>query len=343
MSDPILHAEHLTKIFGSGHTAVRAVDDVSLDVARGELVAIMGPSGSGKTTLVSMLGALLRPSSGTIAIDGVDITTLDEAGLSRLRAQKIGFIFQTFNLLEVLSVEDNVLFPAHLAPGGMRAARPRCSALLERLNLTHRRAALPRTLSGGEKQRVAIARAFAAEPEVVLCDEITSALDVSVQAAVLNLLDALRAQAGVTYVFVSHDLAVVRALADRVAVLYQGRLCEIGPASEVYTLPSHPYTEVLLGAVLEPDPDVSPVLAAEDVVERSPPAKGCPFQRRCPRKLGNICDTQTPPWQSTGDAHAIRCHIPLDELKSMQQGNAAETSRVSSFLKTVSDVQRSEA
>ena len=161
---------------------------------------------------------------------------------------------------------------------------------------------------------MAIARAFAAEPELVLCDEVTSALDVSVQAAVLDLLDELRSQRGTAYLFVSHDLAVVRALAHRVAVLYQGRLCEVGPAAAVYASPSHPYTEVLLGAVLEPDPDHRPTLLADDVIESSPPPQGCAFQRRCPRHLGNVCDAVTPPWQQAGRGHQIRCHIPITAL-----------------------------
>ena len=161
---------------------------------------------------------------------------------------------------------------------------------------------------------MAIARAFAAEPDIVLCDEVTSALDVSVQAAALDLLNRLKAERGTTYVFVSHDLAVVRALSDRVAVLYQGRLCEIGPVAEVYAVPSHPYTSVLLGAVLEPDPDVRPTLMADDIMELAPPAKGCPFQRRCPRKIGAICTEESPPWQVGETGHAIRCHIPRAEL-----------------------------
>lgn len=177
MSDLILHAEHLAKTFGRERTAVRAVDDVSLDVSRGELVVIMGPSGSGKTTLVSMLGALLSPSSGRITIEDVEITALDENRLADVRARQIGFIFQSFNLLEALSVEENVLFPAHLVPGGIRAARPRAGELMERLNLTHRRTALPRTLSGGEKQRVAIARALINRPHLIFADEPTGNLD----------------------------------------------------------------------------------------------------------------------------------------------------------------------
>jgi peptide/nickel transport system ATP-binding protein len=198
--------------------------------------------------------------------------------------------------------------------------RERIEALLERVRLrADYLERLPSQLSGGEKQRVAIARAFAAEPDLVLCDEVTSALDVSVQAAVLDLLTELQTDRATTYVFVSHDLAVVRAVADRVAVLYQGRLCEIGPAEKVYSLPSHPYTEVLLGAVLEPDPDIRPSLAAEDVVELSPPPIGCPFQWRCPRHIGEVCDREVPSWQPTEQGHAIACHIPLDELHAMQR------------------------
>ena len=148
----------------------------------------------------------------------------------------------------------------------------------------------------------------------MLCDEVTSALDVSVQAAVLDLLDELKKQQGTTYIFVSHDLAVVKAISDRVAVLYQGRLCEIGPVNAVYEAPFHPYTDVLLGAVLEPDPDIAPILSADDVVELSPPAQGCCFQRRCPRKLGEICDKETPPVRELANGHIICCHVSASDL-----------------------------
>jgi peptide/nickel transport system ATP-binding protein len=176
----------------------------------------------------------------------------------------------------------------------------------------------PRQLSGGEKQRIAVARAFAAKPDIILCDEVTSALDVSVQAAVLDLLKSLKDDFGTTYIFVSHDLAVVKAISDRVAVLYQGRLCEIGPKQNVYNFPSHPYTEVLLGAVLEPDPDIKPKLIAEDIVEEKPPENGCSFQGRCPRILGDKCRLEVPPWQVGENGNAIRCHIGIEELKNLQ-------------------------
>ena len=162
------------------------------------------------------------------------------------------------------------------------------------------------------------ARAFAAKPDIILCDEVTSALDVSVQAAVLDLLQKLKKELGTTYVFVSHDLAVVKAISDRVAVLYQGRLCEIGPSKDVYQFPSHPYTEVLIGAVLEPDPDIKPKLVAEDIVEEKPPEIGCSFQGRCPRIIGDKCKNETPPWQFGDNGNAIRCHIDIEELKIQQ-------------------------
>lgn len=223
MTDSILHAEHLVKTFGSGHAAVRAVEDVSLEVTRGELVVIMGPSGSGKTTLVSMLGALLRPDSGRITIEDVEITVLTEARLSVLRAQQIGFIFQSFNLLEALSVEENVLFPAHLMPDGRRAARPRADELLARLNLTHRRKALPKTLSGGEKQRVAIARALINQPTLIFADEPTGNLDSqSGQEVTMILYDVARDQ-GCAVVLVTHDPRI-EDVADRILWLEDGAL-----------------------------------------------------------------------------------------------------------------------
>ena len=221
--DVVLRADHLLKTFGSGRAAVRAVNDVSLSVARGELVLIMGPSGSGKTTLVSMLGALLSPDAGTITIDGTDITTLEEADLAALRAHKIGFIFQSFNLLEALSVRENVLFPAHLAPGGVRAARPHAEALLERLNLWHRRDARPKTLSGGEKQRVAIARALINHPQLIFADEPTGNLDSqSGQEVMMILYDVARDQ-DCSVVLVTHDQRVAD-VADRILWLEDGAL-----------------------------------------------------------------------------------------------------------------------
>ncbi|MGY9010764.1 MAG: ABC transporter ATP-binding protein, partial [Rhodobacterales bacterium] len=282
---------------------VPTVDDISVLITKGETLGLVGESGSGKSTILKSIAGLLPPLSGRVTVAGDQPLpfAVENRGPDHLR--RIQLIFQN---------PDDSLNPRHTVAQILEqplrlyfglsgeALRARSSEILERVRLgAHYMDRLPSQLSGGEKQRVAIARAFAAEPDLVLCDEVTSALDVSVQAAVLDLLNELKQSQGTTYIFVSHDLAVVRALSDRVAVLYQGRLCEIGPTSDVYTLPSHPYTEVLLGAVLEPDPDTAPTLTADDVVELSPPEKGCPFQRRCPRSLGTLCASDVPPWQTS--------------------------------------------
>ena len=177
MVNKILIAENLTREYGSGRALVRAVDNVSMTVLRGQLVLIMGPSGSGKTTLLSMLGGLLRPTEGKIMISDTEITKLDESVLPSIRARKVGFIFQGFNLLDALTVEENILFPTQLVAGGINAKRARANELIERLDLSSRRKSLPRTLSGGEKQRVAIARALINSPPLILADEPTGNLD----------------------------------------------------------------------------------------------------------------------------------------------------------------------
>jgi len=311
------------QILGRQPNVAPTVDNVDLTIRRGEIFGLVGESGSGKSTILRAIAGLWPIRNGTITYDGTDSLNAPIDGRAKDLLRRVQLIFQNpdASLNPRHTVAEILALPLRLYFGlGSDELRERSVALLEQVRLrVDYLERLPSQLSGGEKQRVALARAFAAEPQLVLCDEVTSALDVSVQAAVLNLLTQLQADHGTTYVLVSHDLAVVRALADRVAVLYQGRICEIGPSKAVYRFPSHPYTEVLLGAVLEPDPDVKPALAAEDAVDLFPPARGCPFQRRCPRRIGNICDTETPPWQPTESDHAIRCHVPLAELHGAQE------------------------
>jgi putative ABC transport system ATP-binding protein len=223
VDDIVLSAEHLVRTFGRGHTEVRAVADVSVEVRRGELVLVMGPSGSGKTTLLSMLGGLLRPTSGRIVIDGTDIIGLSEAQLARVRARSVGFVFQTFNLLEALTVEENILFPARLLPGGMTEASDRASGLIERLSLGPRRRSLPRTLSGGEQQRVAIARALINAPPLILADEPTGNLDSAKGQEVMMILHDIARDEGRSIVLVTHDPRVEE-LADRILWLEDGAL-----------------------------------------------------------------------------------------------------------------------
>lgn len=316
----------LDQILGRQASDTPTVDDISIVIRKGETLGLVGESGSGKSTILKAIAGLIPTCNGSITFNGDELlkASVDQRGKDQLRSIQLIFQNPDDSLNPRQTVAEILAQPLRLYFGlSGQELHDRSVEILERVRLGgHYLERLPSQLSGGEKQRVAVARAFIAEPELVLCDEVTSALDVSVQAAVLELLNRLQRELGTTYVFVSHDLAVVRALADRVALLYQGRLCEIGPAAQVYGLPSHPYTEVLLGAVLEPDPDTAPVLSADDVVELSPIARGCPFQRRCPRRVGDVCDTETPPWQQAIGKHAIRCHIPLDELQQMQTGLA---------------------
>lgn len=307
----------LDRFMGSA-ADVPTVDGISLAVSCGETLGLVGESGSGKSTILKAVAGLLPPAGGQISVgDGTPLPVMVEQRRPQ-QLRRIQMIFQNpdESLNPRHSVAEILAQPLRLYDGlSGQALYERSIEILETVRLgAHYLDRLPGQLSGGEKQRVAIARAFAADPEIVLCDEITSALDVSVQAAMLELLNEFKKMKDTTYIFVSHDLAVVRALSDRVAVLYQGRLCEIGPTEKVYGNQSHPYTSVLLNAVLEPNPEVAPKLMAEDVVELSPPAQGCPFQRRCKRKQGVICESETPPWRVTGEGHAICCHIPLEEL-----------------------------
>jgi peptide/nickel transport system ATP-binding protein len=313
------------QLLGRKPGATPTVDDISFQIRTGETIALVGESGSGKSTILKAVAGLVPPISGRISHTAGDplAPRVEQRRPEQLRAIQLIFQNPDESLNPRHTIAESLAQPLELYFGLMGSElRRRSIELLESVRLgAHYLDRLPSQLSGGEKQRVAIARAFAAEPDLVLCDEVTSALDVSVQAAVLDLLDVLRRERGTAYLFVSHDLAVVRALADRVAVLYQGRLCEIGPTSQVYAAPCHPYTEALLGAVLEPVPHTRPVLLAEDIVEMSPPARGCPFQRRCHRRIGEICSTQAPPERRGQDGHIVKCHIPLDELERLQEGN----------------------
>lgn len=223
MITPLLKADTISKFYGSGHTQVRAVDNVTMELAQGELILIMGPSGSGKTTLLSMLGGLLRPSAGTITIAGSDITAMGESALPDIRARKIGFVFQAFNLLDALSVEENILFPAQLVPDKISDARLRAASLIERLGLEARRHALPQTLSGGEKQRVAIARALINDPPLILADEPTGNLDSKSGQEVMMVLHDIARDEGRSIIMVTHDPRVEE-VADRVLWLEDGAL-----------------------------------------------------------------------------------------------------------------------
>ena len=312
----------LDQIFNKITDSNPTVKDINIQIKKGETIALVGESGSGKSTILKSIAGLLKAKEGQIKFDKDQILSEDLKQRSSDNLRAIQLIFQNpdESLNPNQTVEQILSQPLRLyfdLKG--EELKKNIIELLKKVRLgDFYMSRYPRQLSGGEKQRIAVARAFAAKPDIILCDEVTSALDVSVQAAVLDLLKSLKDDFGTTYIFVSHDLAVVKAISDRVAVLYQGRLCEIGPKQNVYNFPSHPYTEVLLGAVLEPDPDIKPKLIAEDIVEEKPPENGCSFQGRCPRILGDKCRLEVPPWQVGENGNAIRCHIGIEELKNLQ-------------------------
>jgi peptide/nickel transport system ATP-binding protein len=297
---------------------VPVVRHVSFDIRPGETFALVGESGSGKSTIAGAVAGMLRPLAGEITFDGRNIARAVDGRDPKLR-REIQLVFQNpdASLNPRQRVASIVGRPLELFFGLRgKALRQKVTTLLEdvRLDPTFARR-YPHELSGGERQRVAIARALAAEPRLMLCDEVLSALDVSVQATILELLRTLQADRGIAYLFISHDLAVVRSLSHRVGVLYRGELCEVGLVEEVYAPPFHPYTEELLRAVPEVDPAARRRQATRVDSELAPVLTdaACPFADRCPVKVGEICEREPPPWRFTSETHAIRCHIPLDE------------------------------
>src|SRR6266508_98740 len=254
--ETILDVRGLTKVFGAGRAAVRAVDAIDLSVRRGELVLVMGPSGSGKTTLLTLIGGLLRPTSGTVRVNGLEITRLKEAKLTKFRRHYLGFIFQSFNLLESLNARENVEVALNFAGIGGRKARKRATALLTDLGMSDRLRAKPRTLSGGERQRVSIARALANDPQLILADEPTANLDSRHGHEVVELLHDIARQQQRTIIIVSHDHRI-RDVADRVLWLQDGRFegFDEGDTQQSALLDT---ARVLYGAA----PDASPARAA---------------------------------------------------------------------------------
>ncbi len=299
------------------------VRDASFSLAAAETVALVGESGSGKTTLARAIAGLLNPTQGQILFENQDITVPIERRSRELHRQ-IQFVFQnpdaSLNPRRRISHILGRPLQFFFGLSGPNRTR-RIEQLLQDVHLDPgymRR--FPTQLSGGERQRVAIAQALAAEPKLILCDEIVSALDVSVQANILDLLRELQAKRGIAYLFIAHDLAVVRWLAHRVVVLYRGQLMEIGMSAEVFTPPFHPYTETLLQSVPEPDPDRALPAgdgSASDQMDIENKV-GCPFAPRCPHRLGPICDREIPPWQTVSATHAIRCHVPVADLAKRQ-------------------------
>jgi peptide/nickel transport system ATP-binding protein len=325
---PVVLLEHASKTFHQEGHEIQALTNVSLAIEPGETLGLVGESGSGKTTLARVLLGLTEPDPGsTVELEGRALAPrIGKRGAEQVRALQIVFQNPDAALNRRFSVQ-RILNRALTKLVGLRGEdrSTRLRKLSRDVRFDERLlGARPSQLSGGLKQRVAIARAFAGDPRVVVCDEPTSALDVSVQAAILNLLADLQANEGVTYLFISHDLGVVRFLSDRIAVLYLGRLMELGDAERVFSGPHHPYTEALLSAVPTLEGAERPRIKLEgEIPSASDPPSGCVFHTRCPRRLGEICETEEPPLAEVESRHVMRCHIPIEELRRLQLSEPA--------------------
>jgi peptide/nickel transport system ATP-binding protein len=324
-SAPLISLRGVAKTFTVHNDKVRALDGVDLDLHLGETLGLVGESGSGKTTLARVLLGLTSPDQGsTVELEGKQLAPLAaERGREQLRAMQIVFQNPDSALNRRHSVRHLINRSLSKLAGLTGAAREQSlQEIVRSVRMEPRHLGLrPAQLSGGLKQRVAIARAFAGKPRVLVCDEPTSALDVSVQAAILNLLADLQAKERVTYLFISHDLGVVRYLSDRIAVLYLGRVMEYADAETVFTGPHHPYTEALLSAVPSLDgTSQERIILSGEIPSPANPPSGCVFHTRCPRRLSSgICESTEPPLAEVEPGHSMRCHIPASELRALQQ------------------------
>ena len=325
--DELLVVEDLTKyfpitrgiIFQKETASVKAVDGISFALGRGETLGIVGESGCGKSTLVRCILKLLEPTAGRIVFEGRDITKLSRREMRPFRRDMM-MVFQ--DPYASLNARKRVGFivaePLELHGIGTAAERKRrVQELLEivGLNPEHYNR-FPHEFSGGQRQRIGVARALAINPKLIFCDEPVSALDVSVQAQILNLLKDLQREFGLSYVFIAHDLNVVRHISDRVMVMYLGKAAEVAPREELYANPKHPYTGALLSAVPIPNPTLgrlrTPILLEGDVPNPINPPSACNFHPRCPKFHAGHCDVEPPPLETVGPEHLVACHYPLE-------------------------------
>jgi peptide/nickel transport system ATP-binding protein len=317
----LLHAEHLVVEFPVGRSGlkVNAVSDVSLDILEGETLGLVGESGCGKSTTARAMIQLPRPTSGSVVFEGQDLTKLKGEALRKMRP-RMQMIFQDpiSSLNPRRKIGDLVAEGLEIWNIGDKSLRQKkADEVLDAVGMDpeQARGRRPHEFSGGQCQRISIARAVVTEPKLILCDEPVSALDVSVQAQILNLLQDMKARFGLTLVFIAHDLAVVKNVSDRVAVMYLGKLCEIAQPDELYEHPVHPYTAALLAAIPEPDPEVRPsdrdALTGEIPSPVSPPS-GCRFRTRCP-KAQQKCAEVEPVIEEVRPGHFAACHFPLAE------------------------------
>jgi len=312
---PLLQVANLTKHFVTQRGTVHAVDDVSFTIGRGETVGLVGESGCGKSTLARMIVRLVAPTSGSIHLDGEEVANAKGGALKRFR-RKVQLIFQDpFASLNPRSTVGRILEEPLIAHdlGNPEDRREKVDSLLKRVGLLPEAASrYPHEFSGGQRQRIGIARALALSPELVICDEPVSALDVSIQAQILNLLSALKRETNLAYLFISHDLSVIRYIADRIIVMYLGKIAEVADHGSVWARPLHPYTQALIAAVPLPDPQAARsrqrlVLESDLPSPLSPPA-GCRFHTRCPYAV-DTCRQDVPALREVAPGRYVACHL----------------------------------
>ncbi len=322
----LLQVTDLVVEFPAGRgRSVKAVSGISFDIAPGETLGLVGESGCGKSTTGRALLQLPKPTSGSVVLDGEDLAGLDAETMRKRRTQ-LQMIFQDpiSSLNPRRTIGDVVAEPLNVwGPKNKDEQWKIVARILDQVGVDPgpARYKRPHEFSGGQCQRISIARALVMEPQLIICDEPVSALDVSIQAQILNLLDDLKTEHGLTLVFIAHDLAVVKNISDRVAVMYLGKMCEISEADELYASPAHPYTELLLGSSPVPDPDIDVhsvrVIEGELPSPISPPS-GCRFRTRCPL-ADEICAAEEPQMRRVGEDHFVACHHPLIEPWSDDQ------------------------
>jgi peptide/nickel transport system ATP-binding protein len=314
--DALLDVDDLVVEYPVGAKIVHAVSGVSLQIARGETLGLVGESGCGKSTLGRAVLQLRRPTAGRVVFDGHDLTTMQGDALRQMR-RRVQLIFQDpiASLNPRRKIGDIVAEPLVIA--GVKDPAKREQLVHEVLSAvgldpTIVMGRLPHEFSGGQCQRICIARDLILNPEFIVCDEPVSALDVSIRAQILNLLEEMKGRFGLTLLFIAHDLAVVKAVSDRVAVMYLGRLCEVGPSEQLFAHPAHPYTALLIEAIPVPDPDVRPTETVPVGEPPSPiaPPSGCRFRTRCPR-TDTRCSTEVPELRSVAPGQLVACHHPL--------------------------------
>jgi peptide/nickel transport system ATP-binding protein len=314
--DNVLRVEDLVVEFKVSGGTVKAVSGISLDVQRGETIGIVGESGCGKSTTGRAIMQLPKPTSGSIVFEGDELTSMSNTGVREART-KVQMIFQdpVSALNPRRTVRDSVMEPLEIWKRGSKEERETLvDEILESVGIDPARAAesRPHQFSGGQCQRISVARALVLDPTLIICDEPVSALDVSVQAQVLNLLEDLKEKYGLTLVFIAHDLAVVKNISDRVAVMYLGKMCEVASSDDLYHHPAHPYTNLLIDSIPEPDPDADHSLG--EIIGEPPspvsPPPGCRFHPRCPYATAE-CSIEEPQLREIGDGHFVACHNPV--------------------------------